>query len=119
LRILLRTALNCVLITILAIGAISASAAELTVAEQVGKLKVGRKIKVELNSGETLQGRMGSATADQFALESRSKAQGTARVVRFNEARSVKPDGLTAGQKWAIFGVVWIAVSIVGYSINH
>lgn len=107
-----RTTVNCVLIALLVIGAIPASAAELTVAKQVAKLKVGRKIKVELTSGETLKGRMGSAAADQFALEPRSAAKGTARVVRFNEARSVKPDGLTKGEKWAIFGVIWVAVGI-------
>ena len=107
-----RTAVNCVLIALLVIGAIPLSAAEPTVAEQVAKLKVGRKIKVELTSGETLKGRMGPATADQFALEPRSAAQGTARVVQFSEARAVKPDGLTKGEKWAIFGVIWVAVGI-------
>jgi hypothetical protein len=68
---------------------------------------------VKLNSGETLKGRMGSTTDGQFALEPRNTKQGTARIVRFQEARSVKPDGLTAGQKWAIFGVVWVAVGVV------
>jgi hypothetical protein len=110
---MLRATASCILITLLVSGAIPAPAAEPTVAEQVAKLKVGRKIKVELNGGETLKGRMGSATADQFALEPRNTAQGTARVVRFNEARSVKPDGLTAGEKWAIFGAIWVAVGIV------
>lgn len=108
-----RKTVNCNLIALLVIGAIPVSAAELTVAEQVAKLKVGRKIKVELTSGETLKGRMGSATADQFALEPRNSAQGTARAVRFNEVRSVKPDGLTKGEKWAIFGVIWVVVGIV------
>jgi hypothetical protein len=107
-----RTIVNCVLIALLLIGAIPASAAELTVAEQVARLKVGRKIKVELTSGERLKGRLGSATADQFTLEPGSAAKGTARAVRFNEARSVEPDGLTTGEKWAIFGVVWVAVGI-------
>lgn len=111
---MLRTTVTCFQIALLVIGVMPALAAERTVAEQIAKLKLGRKIKVELNSGETLKGRMGSAAADQFALEPRSTAQGTARVVRFNEARSVKPDGLTAGQKWAIFGVIWVAVAIVG-----
>ena len=114
-----RTTATCALIALLVIRVFPASAAELTVAEEVAKLKVGRKIKVELTSGETLKGRMGSVTADQFVLEPRSTAQATARVVRSNEARSVKSDGLTARQKWAIVGVVWIAVGIVGYSINH
>jgi hypothetical protein len=107
------------LITLLTIGAIPALAAELTVAEQVAKLKPGRKIKVELNGGETLKGRMGSATGDQFTLEPRSTALGTARTIRFSEARSVTRDGMTKGEKWTIFGLVWIAVSIAGYSINH
>ena len=102
------------LIALLMIGSIPASAADLTAAEQVAKLKAGRKIKVELTSGETLNGRMGSSTSDQFTLEPRSTAKGTARTVRFSEARSVKPDGMSKGEKWAIFGVIWIAVGIVG-----
>jgi hypothetical protein len=110
---MLRTTASCILITLLGIGTIPAPAAEPTVAEQVAKLKVGRKVRVELNSGETLKGRMDSATADQFTLEPRNTAQGTVRVVRFSEARSVRPDGLTAGEKWAIFGVIWVAVGIV------
>ena len=101
-------------IALLMIGSLPASAANLTAAEQVARLKVGRKIEVELTSGEILKGRMGSATADQFTLEPRGKAQGTAREVRFNDARSVKADGLTKGEKWAIFGVIWVAVGIVG-----
>lgn len=107
------------LITVLTIGATPALAAEVTVAEQVAKLKLGRKIKVELNSGETLKGRMGSATVAQFTLEPRSAAHGTARTIRFNEARSVRRDGMTNGEKWIIVGLVWIAVSVAGYSINH
>jgi hypothetical protein len=109
---MLRPAVNCVLIALLVIGSVPASAAELTVTEQVAGLAVGRKIKVELTSGESLKGRMGSAAADQFTLEPRGTAQGTARVIRFDEARSVKPDGLTKGEKWAIFGAIWVAVGI-------
>ena len=111
---MLRTALSCNLIALLLIGAIPGSARERTVAEEVAKLKAGRKIKVELNSGETLKGRMGSTTTDQFTLEPRNAKKGTARVVRFDEARSAKPDGLTTGEKWAIFGAIWIAVAIIG-----
>ena len=110
---MLRAITGCILTTLLVLGVLPAPAADLTVAEQVAKLKVGRKVKVELNSGETLKGRMDSATAGQFTLAPRSKAQVTARVVQFNETRSVKPDGLTAGEKWAIFGVIWVAVGIV------
>ena len=110
---MLRGATSCALIALLVHGTIPAAAAELTVAEQVAKLNVGRKIKVKLNGGETLKGRMGSSTAGQFTLEPRNVSRGTVRVVRFNEALSVKPDGLTSGQKWAIFGVIWVAVAIV------
>lgn len=109
---MLRMTVTCFLITLLLLGAGPAPAAERTVAEQVTKLKVGRKIKVELTSGETVKGRMGSTTPDQLTLEPGS-SQGTARVVRFTEARSVKADGLTKGAKWAIFGVIWVAVGIV------
>ncbi len=104
-------------IAVLTLGVQPASAAEPTVAEQVARLKPGQKIRVELTSGETLKGRMGSATADQFALEPRSP--GVNRTIRFVDARSVKRDGMSTGEKWAIFGVAWIALSIVGYSINH
>ena len=108
---MLRITASCFLVTLLLLEAVPATAADLTVAEQVTKLKVGRKIKVELTSGETVKGRMGSTTADQLTLEPRS-SQGSARVVRFTEARSVKADGLTKGQKWIIFGVIWVAVGI-------
>ena len=110
---MLRATVNCILIALLVGGAIPAPARDLTVAEQVSKFKVGRRIKVELTSGEMLKGRMGLATADQFVLEPRDAAKGTARVVRFNEARSVRRDGLTAGEKWAIFAGIWVVVGIV------
>ena len=116
---MLRKPIGCILIAVLAMGATPAPAAELTVEKQVAKLKHGRKIKVELNSGERLKGRMGAVSADQFTLEPGSTAQGTARTIRFGEARSVSPDGMTTGEKWAIFGGVWIAAGIAGYSINH
>jgi len=109
---MLRITASCFLVALLLLEAVPAApAADLTVAEQATKLKVGRKIKVELASGETVKGRMGSSTAGQLTLEPRS-SQGTARVVRFTEARSVKADGLTKGQKWIIFGVIWVAVGV-------
>ena len=114
---MVRTIAGCMALAVLALGVHPASAAEPTVAAQVARLKPGQKIRVELTSGETLKGRMGSATADQFALEPRSP--GASRTIRFVDARSVKRDGMSTGEKWAIFGVVWIAVGIVGYSINH
>ena len=107
--------MGCFLIALLTVGALPASASGPTVAEQVSTLKTGRKIKVKLNSGETLKGRMGAATADQFSLENSDRAQGTARVIHFSEAQSVKSDGLTTGEKWLIFGVIWVAVGIAGH----
>lgn len=107
-----RTTVGWVLIALQLIAALPASGAELTVAEQVARLKVGQKIKVELTSGETLKGRMGPTAADRLTLEPRSTSKGTAREVRFNDARSVKPDGLTKGEKWVIFGAIWVAVGI-------
>jgi hypothetical protein len=103
-----------VLISLLAIGDVPVLVAQRTVTEQVAKLKVGRRVKVKLNTGEVLKGRMGSTVGDQFTLEPVGKTQGTARVVQFNEAESVRPDGLTAGKKWLIFGVAaWIGAGIV------
>ena len=110
---MLRVTTSWIAIALLILGATAAPAADLTVAQQVAKLKVGRKIRVELSSGETLKGRMGPAAADQFTLEPRNTSQGASRVVPFSQARSVKPDGLTAGEKWAIFGIIWVAVGIV------
>jgi hypothetical protein len=110
---MLRTTVTCLLIPMLVMGALPAVAAEPTVSEQLAKLKVGRKIRIVLNSGETLKGLRGSIGADQFDLEPRGGAPQTARVVRFNEVRSVKTDGLTTGQKWATFAVAWVAVAIV------
>ncbi len=107
-----RATTTCIMIVLL-VGATPAPAADLTMAQQVAKFKAGRKIKVELNSGETLKGRMGAATAEQFTLEPRNASQGTSRVVQFSEARSAKPDGLSAADKWIIFGVIWVAVGIV------
>ena len=64
-------------------------------------MTLGRKITVELNTGETLKGRMGPVSADQFNLEPRRQGQGTTRSVRFDEVRSVR-SGLSGGQKWAV-----------------
>jgi len=80
----------------------------------VAHLKPGQNIKVELSSGELLKGRLDSATTDQFTMEERGAAPGTARVIQFDQARSVKRDGLTRGAKWAIFGLAWVVVGIVG-----
>jgi hypothetical protein len=109
-----RAPLAFLLIMLMTLGAVPATSAELTVAEQVAKVKVGRKIKVKLNNGDTIRGQMGAASADQFMLESPATAPGNARTVLFTEVQSVKPDGLTRGEKWAIFGVVWVVVGIVG-----
>jgi hypothetical protein len=107
-----RAAITCILITLLAGGVISA-APQLTVAEQVASLKAGQKIKVELISGEILKGRMDSATSDQLTMQPSGKPPGSARVIRFDEVQSARRDGLSAGRKWAIFGVIWVAVGIV------
>jgi hypothetical protein len=113
---MLRITTCCFLVALLTMEAFPALAAERTVAEQSAGFKPGRKIKVELNSGEILKGRMGSIGADRLTLEPANAAHGTARVVQFNDARSVKPGGLTTGQKWLIFGGVWIAVGIIAGS---
>jgi hypothetical protein len=111
---MLRTILGTFLSTgLLAIFVAPASASDLTIAEQVAKLKIGGKVKVKLSGGDTLIGRMGAATADQFNLEPPNAGQGTVRVVRFTEAQSVKRDGLSRGKKWVIgVAVVWIALAI-------
>jgi hypothetical protein len=104
--------LNYITISLLVLWGFPA-AGQMTVAQQVARLKIGRKVRVELNSGETLKGRIGSSDAAQFTLNPQSRPQGTTRVVLFSEARSVRTDGLTPGEKWAIFGVIWVVVGIV------
>jgi hypothetical protein len=112
---MLRAVVNCFPIILLVMGTAPSSAADLTVAEQVAKLKDGRKIKVKLNSGEILKGRMGSVTTDRFSLEPPSKSHGTARAISFDEAQSVKSDGLKTWQKSVItVGVIWVALAIAG-----
>jgi hypothetical protein len=109
---MLRTTIACLLIAVLAIEAISAAAAQSAVREQIAKFKHGRKIKVELNSGSILKGRLGTLEPDQFTLEANGLTASEAEI-RFDEVRSVKPDGLTRAEKWTIFGVIWIGLGIV------
>ena len=52
---------------------------------------------------------MGNVAPDQFSV----KTDQSERQIRFVEVESVKPDGLTRGEKWLIFGVVWISIGIV------
>jgi hypothetical protein len=111
---MLRSTMTCILIALTLLKPVPSSAAEKTVAEQVAKLTLGRKIKVTLNSGETLKGRMGSVTADRFSLEPRNAAQGAPRVVPFTEAQSVKPDGTRTSTKWIIGVAIWGAIAIAG-----
>jgi hypothetical protein len=109
---MLRATIACVLITLLTCGVIPASS-QPTVAEQVASLKAGQKIKVELLSGEILKGRMDSVTADQLTMELSGQPPGSARVIRFDEVRTARHDGLSTGKKWAIFGVIWVVIGIV------
>jgi hypothetical protein len=112
---MLRALVNCFPIILLVMGTAPCSAADLTVAEQVAKLKDGRKITVKLNNGEILKGRMGSVTTDRFSLEPPNKSHGTARLIPFDEVHSVKPDGLKTWQKSVIVvGVIWVALAILG-----
>ncbi len=113
-----RVHVRCILIALLVLGTMPLQAAGQTVAQQVAKLSMGREIKVELTNGETVKGRMGSATATQFSLESRNAGQGAARAIRFEEARSVKADGLTAKRKWGIFAGIWLALGVVSLAIG-
>jgi hypothetical protein len=110
-----RTTVTGILIVLTLTGAIPASAAERTVSEQVAKLKIGRKIKVKLTGGDTLKGRMGTATAEQFSLQPRDAGKGAARVFQFTEVQSVTPDGMSTARKWIIgVAIGWISLAIIG-----
>src|SRR5262245_21485916 len=100
------------LIAVLAIGAMPAAAAPSGVREQIAKFKHGRKIKVELFSGSILKGRLGTVGPDQFTLEAANGLSSSESKIRFDEVRSVKPDGLTRTDKWVIFGVIFTGLGI-------
>lgn len=104
----------CILISLLSVAAAAAAPPGPSVSEQVGRIKVGRKIKVKLQRGASLRGRMGAATADGFTLNPGDAKAAPAREIRFSEAQSVKPDGMTTGQKWAVAGGVWIVLIVLG-----
>lgn len=107
-----RRTLTCVLIAVLLVGAAPASASEPTITEQAARLKVHAKIKVKLKDGEILRGRMVSVASDQFTVNLTNDT--TAHVVRFDDAQSVKPDGLRTKYKWIIAGgIVWVAIGII------
>jgi hypothetical protein len=113
---MLRTMAAYMLIALLTVGAVSA--ADPTVAERVAKTRFASKVKVELNSGELLKGRMGRARANEFTLVEKGQTAATGRVILFSDIKSIKHDGLTRGQKWIIVGVVWVVVGIVGGAIT-
>src|SRR5262245_33405366 len=98
----------CLILGIL-LGDSPSASAKSTVAEQVARIESGRKITVKLKTDEIVKGRMGNVAPDQFSV----KTDHSERQIRFVEVESVKPDGLTRGEKWLIFGVVWISIGIV------
>jgi small nuclear ribonucleoprotein (snRNP)-like protein len=109
---MVRRTMAYILIALLSIGAFPAAASEPTIAEQVARLKVDRKVRVKLKTGEILKGRMASVAPDQFTVNLTDHA--SAQIVRFDDAQSVKPDGLSAKYKWIIVGaVVWVAIGII------
>ncbi len=102
-----------ILISTIAMLPVAAAPPQPTPAQQVAALKADQKIKVTLLGGETLKGRLGPVTANSFTLAP-SDAKASPRDLGFDEVQSVRRDGLTRLQKWAIAGGVWGALTLIG-----
>lgn len=68
-------------------------ARDLTVAEQAGKIKLGAKVEVTLQSDEVLTGRRGAFSTAGFSLEPAKAGAGAARPLEFKTSNGcAKPD---------------------------
>ena len=82
------------------------------VAGKLAPLKPGRRVDVVLDSGDHVVGKLGTVSADSFALEPDQRS-GQRRDLRFSEVRSVSPK-MTRGTKWAIAGGVYAGLVAIG-----
>lgn len=89
--------------------ALPVHARELTVEEQAGKIKLGDKIEVTLQTKEVLKGRRGASSNTGFSLEPEKQGQGTARAIEFQDVTRVRRTGMNTAEKVAIISVVAVA----------
>ncbi|MDQ6676277.1 MAG: hypothetical protein M3Z09_03170 [Acidobacteriota bacterium] len=82
------------------------------VRESLAKWSHGKRIEIVLNNGERLVGRLGAVQFDSFGLDP-DKKLGTARILRFDEVRSVSTK-MTKAEKWGIAAAVYAALVIIG-----
>ncbi|HXP84936.1 MAG TPA: hypothetical protein VN841_09460 [Bryobacteraceae bacterium] len=90
-------------------------ARELTVVEQAGKIKLGAKMEVTLQTNEVLTGRMGPLSSTGFSLEPVKAGQGTARAMEFQDVKRVRRTGMNTAEKVAIISVA--AVGALALSV--
>ena len=88
--------IGCLLILTLAFPAF---AREQTPREQAGKIKLGAKIEVTLQSNEVIKGRRGPLTTTGFSVEPMKDGLGAARAVEFDDLKRVRQTGMNTAEK--------------------
>ena len=107
----MKTPVACVLILILAVPA---HARVETAQEQAGKIKLGAKIEVTLQSNEVIKGRRGPMSPTGFSIEPLKEGAGAAaRAVEFNDVKQVRQTGLNTTEKALIITGVAVAAAVV------
>jgi hypothetical protein len=89
-------------------------ARELTAAEQAGKIKLGDKIEVTLQTHEVLKGRKGPSSNTGFSLEPAKDGNGTARAMEFQDIQRVRRAGMSTAEKVVIISAVALAGLVLG-----
>jgi len=71
---------------------IPASARERKPEDRIRKLKLGSRVVVTLKDKETLKGRLGKVTQDQFTLKPLAPASWSSREILFQDIRDILPE---------------------------
>lgn len=110
----MKALISCILILLLAAPGY---ARELTPTEQAGKIKLGAKIEVTLQSNEVLEGRLGPLTNTGFSVEPMKSGAGTARTLEFQDVKRVRQTGMNTAEKVAIISVAAVGALALGVYI--
>jgi len=100
----------------LALG--SLGAAERSPAEQARKIKPGSRIEVVLASGETLTGRLGAVSEQEFNLLS-SAGAAASRTVPFGDVQSLRSKRSTGARIAIDAGIVFAALLVIGLVVGR
>jgi len=86
---------------------------------QAGKIKPGRKIAVELRSGEQVRGRMGQISDSGFNVEPLKAGAGMTRTIAFDQVESLKPVKSHIAI-YIVVGVVAVGLTIgIIYAVSY